>query len=106
MYMIKHMAKGPCREVKEAIDRSSGDKHSVDPEKLRSEIEKLLPEALLKDNLPAFVQAFRNQLKFPKSSRSVVTTVQNCVLAVECFSCTTIKSIEYGEILSAETHTR
>ena len=58
------MPKGPCWEVKEAIKRSSGDNYTVNAEKLRQEIEKLLPEVLLKDNLSAFAQAFRSQLNF------------------------------------------
>ena len=70
MYMIKHMPKGPCWEVKEAIKRSSGGENTVSLEKLRSEIEKMLPETLLKDNLPAFVEAFRSQLKFANRTQT------------------------------------
>ena len=63
VYMIKHMPKGMCKELKEAVKIAIGDNNTVDTEKLRTEIQNLLPEAVLKDNLTAFAQAFKYQLK-------------------------------------------
>ena len=76
MYMIKHMPNGACREVTEAIQRSRGE-DAINLEKLRSEIEKMLPETLLKDNLPAFVEAFRSQLKLANRTETFQQAAAN-----------------------------
>ena len=70
MYMIKHMPKGMCKELKKTVKRSSGDNNTVDTKKLRQEIQKMLPEAVLKDNLTALTQAFKYQLKFANRSQT------------------------------------
>ena len=73
MYMIKHMPKGMCKELKEAVKRSSGGSNIVNTEKLGLEIQKMLPEAVLKDNLAAFAQAFKYQLKVSNRDQACVS---------------------------------